>query len=250
VGRRRRAGGAPGRAVHVSRSIIACVRRRRGWTVRDLHRGSVRGTARIPHACCTADHQPLHRPRHPKTWHARRRRAWAEDPGGYAVAFRAAARGLDVALVEAGPDRWDLPAPWAASRRSRSLHVAEVLGEMHRADVLGLASALRRSRRRQWTHRVPRWRSSPRHAQGPRGARRSQRATVHRGRGRLVAGRRRCVGVEVTGPDGAVTRLDGRHVVIATGSVPRPLPGVEIDGRGRADLGRGDRGSPPRRSGR
>jgi dihydrolipoamide dehydrogenase len=46
-----------------------------------------------------------------------------------------------------------------------------------------------------------------------------------RGRGRLLGGGR----VEVIGDDGASTILEARHVVIATGSEPSPLPGVSVD---------------------
>jgi dihydrolipoamide dehydrogenase len=35
--------------------------------------------------------------------------------------------------------------------------------------------------------------------------------------------------VEVTGPDGAKQTLDTKNIVIATGSVPTPLPGIDID---------------------
>jgi dihydrolipoamide dehydrogenase len=37
--------------------------------------------------------------------------------------------------------------------------------------------------------------------------------------------------VLVAGPGGRVTRIDTRFVLIATGSVPKRLPGVEVDGR-------------------
>jgi dihydrolipoamide dehydrogenase len=35
--------------------------------------------------------------------------------------------------------------------------------------------------------------------------------------------------VEVTGPDGAVSALEAKNIVIATGSLPSGLPGVEVD---------------------
>src|SRR5271156_6147412 len=35
--------------------------------------------------------------------------------------------------------------------------------------------------------------------------------------------------VEVTGADGAVTTLDAKNIIIATGSEPAPLPGVSVD---------------------
>src|ERR1700761_7829467 len=37
--------------------------------------------------------------------------------------------------------------------------------------------------------------------------------------------------VEVTGPDGAVTTLETKDIVIATGSVPSGLPGVDVDNK-------------------
>ena len=37
--------------------------------------------------------------------------------------------------------------------------------------------------------------------------------------------------VEVTAADGSVQTLDAKHIVIATGSEPTPLPGVQIDGK-------------------
>ena len=143
-------------------------------------------------------------------------------PGGYATAFRAAARGLDVALVES--DKVGGTCLHRGCIPSKAiLHVAEVLEEVERADVLGIKvihdgidgdglAAFRQgvvdNLHKGLAHLV------------------KQRTTMHAGRGRLLdAGT-----VEVTGPDGSVTRVEGRHVVIATGSVPRGLPGIDIDG--------------------
>ena len=47
------------------------------------------------------------------------------------------------------------------------------------------------------------------------------------GTGTLLPGRR----VRVVDGDDAGAELVGRHVVLAAGSVPRSLPGLEIDGR-------------------
>ena len=147
-------------------------------------------------------------------------------PGGYAVAFRAAARGLDVALVEA--DKVGGTCLHRGCIPSKSiLHVAEVLEEVNRADVLGLKltvdgldgdglSAFRdgviNGLHKGLEHLA------------------TSRATVHRGRGRLATGDDGRVAVDVTDANGEVTRVAGHHVVIATGSTPRSLPGVEIDG--------------------
>jgi dihydrolipoamide dehydrogenase len=146
-------------------------------------------------------------------------------PGGYATAFRAAARGLDVALVEADEvggtclHRGCIPS-------KAILHVAEVLEEVARGEVMGLELSfdgidgenLAAYRREviAGLHKGLDFLVS-------------KRTTRHRGRGRLVRGAAGRVAVEVDGPEGP-TRVEGRHVVVATGSVPRGLPGVEIDG--------------------
>jgi dihydrolipoamide dehydrogenase len=149
-------------------------------------------------------------------------------PGGYAVAFRAAARGLDVALVEEAQlggtclHRGCIP--------SKSiLHVAEVLGEVHRAETLGLKltfdglngdalSAFRTGVIDQ-LHKGLEFLAK-------------QRTTLHHGRGRIVRddGGRLAVDVAAADGSGEVTRVHARHVVLATGSVPRGLPGIEVDG--------------------
>ena len=148
-------------------------------------------------------------------------------PGGYAVAFRAAARGLTVAMVEQAKvggtclHRGCIP--------SKSiLHVAEVLEEVHRADTLGLKltfdgldgdalSAFRTGVIDQ-LHKGLEFLAN-------------KRTTLHHGRGRIVREEDGGLAVEVTPVDGGEpARVRARHVVLATGSVPRGLPGIEIDG--------------------
>jgi dihydrolipoamide dehydrogenase len=143
-------------------------------------------------------------------------------PGGYAVAFRAAARGLDVALVE--QDKVGGTCLHRGCIPSKAvLHVAEVLEEVHRADVLGLQLAFEGidgeglSAFRQGVidslHKGLALLAK-------------QRCTMYEGRGRVVE-----PGVvEVTDGTGAASRVEGRHVVLATGSVARSIPGVDIDG--------------------
>ena len=144
-------------------------------------------------------------------------------PGGYAAAFRAAARGLDVAIVE--QDKVGGTCLHRGCIPSKAiLHVAEVLDEVHRADVLGLRlsfdgidgdglAAFRQgvidSMHKGLAGLV------------------KQRCTLVEGRGRITAPGT----VEVTGSDGSTTTVEGRHLVLATGSVPRSLPGVEVDGQ-------------------
>ena len=146
-------------------------------------------------------------------------------PAGYATAFRGHARGLDVALVEVDAiggtclHRGCIPS-------KATLHVAEVLEEVHRAEVLGLrlrfdgvdGAGLEQFRRGviDGLHKGL-------------AALARQRSTVHAGRGRVVRTGSGGLAVEVTTPSGT-TNVHGRHVVLATGSQPKVLPGVEVDG--------------------
>ncbi len=143
-------------------------------------------------------------------------------PGGYAVAFRAAARGLDVALVE--QDKVGGTCLHRGCIPSKAiLHVAEVLEEVHRAEVLGLKLT---------------WDGID--GEGLAAFRQGVIDSMHKGlnmlvkqRATMVAGRGRITGpgtVEVTADDGTTTTVEGRHVVLATGSTPKALPGVEVDG--------------------
>jgi dihydrolipoamide dehydrogenase len=143
-------------------------------------------------------------------------------PGGYATAFRAAARGLDVALVEqARVGGTCLHVGCIPSKAS--LYVAELLEEVERGPVMGLDLSVNgidgdelAAFRQGVVDRL---------YKGLVGLAR-QRTTLVEGRGRLVE-----PGVvTVADPDGAEQRIEGRHVVIATGSRVRSLPGIEVDG--------------------
>jgi dihydrolipoamide dehydrogenase len=147
-------------------------------------------------------------------------------PGGYATAFRAAARGLDVALVEA-----DLVGGTCLHRgcipSKAILYVAEVLEEVNRGEVFGLKLSYDgldgdgldafRSEVITRLHKGLQFLAT-------------KRSTLHTGRGRLARDAEGTLGVEVIGDDGEVSFVAGRHVVLATGSVAKGLPGVTIDG--------------------
>ncbi|HLU71642.1 MAG TPA: dihydrolipoyl dehydrogenase [Nonomuraea sp.] len=138
--------------------------------------------------------------------------------GGYACALRAAELGMSVALVEKDKiggtclHRGCIPT-------KAMLHVAEVADETRESesvgvrarfdgiDVQGVHAFKDKIVNRAW--------------KGVQGLLRSAGVTIVEGEGRLAGPRRVQVGSQV---------YEGSHVVLATGSAPRSLPGLRIDG--------------------
>jgi dihydrolipoamide dehydrogenase len=147
-------------------------------------------------------------------------------PGGYAVAFRAAARGLTVAMIE--EDRIGGTCLNRGCIPSKSiLHVAGVLDELKHASTFGLdvtingldGVALDAFR----TGVMDKLRSGLQSLA-------DKRTTFMTGRGRLTDVSADVKTVTVTDAEGATTDVRSRHVVLATGSVVRHVPGWEVDG--------------------
>jgi dihydrolipoyl dehydrogenase len=145
-------------------------------------------------------------------------------PGGYAAALYGASAGLSVALVERDKvggtclHRGCVPA-------KEFLETAHVRRTIAHAGEFGLAVgepavdfSVSQSRKNEVVDRL---------FKGLSGLLKGRGITVANGTGRLDAD-----GVVrvVDGPD-AGGELSGRFVVLAAGSVPRTLPGVEVDGR-------------------
>lgn len=138
--------------------------------------------------------------------------------GGYACALRAAELGMSVALVEKDKiggtclHRGCIPT-------KAMLHVAEVADETRESesvgvrarfdgiDVQGVHAFKDKIVNRAW--------------KGVQGLLRSAGVTIVEGEGRLAGPRRVQVGSQV---------YEGSHVVLATGSASRSLPGLRIDG--------------------
>ncbi|MGH3442195.1 MAG: dihydrolipoyl dehydrogenase [Nitriliruptorales bacterium] len=143
-------------------------------------------------------------------------------PGGYAAAFRAAVRGLDVALVEA--DKVGGTCLHRGCIPSKSLlHVAEIAHEASRTD-LGLEIEVKGVD-------LPTLRDFRDHVvgtmhKGLQGIVKARGITYHEGWGRIVE-----PGVVEVDVGGGRERVEANHIVVATGSVPRTLPDVEVDGR-------------------
>lgn len=141
---------------------------------------------------------------------------------GYATALRAARAGLTVTLVEA-----DLVGGTCLHRgcipTKAFLHAAEVADAVRHSGQFGVHASLDRvdaAEVLQYADQVV-----SRLHKGLTGLVSGQGITVINGRGRLVPGEGATPAVAV---DDRV--IHGRHVVLATGSAPRSVPGVEIDG--------------------
>ena len=145
-------------------------------------------------------------------------------PGGYAAALYGAAAGLDVALVEKQKLGGTclhvgcIPA-------KELLETASVYRTVVHADQFGITS------------------ESPTVDMGAAQARKQKIVDqLHKGVGKLLEGRKVTVldgwgslgpdrTVSVSGGESGDATLTADHVILATGSVPRTLPGFEVDGK-------------------
>jgi dihydrolipoamide dehydrogenase len=143
-------------------------------------------------------------------------------PGGYVAAIRCAQLGLSVAAVE--DDRpGGVCLNWGCIPTKALLRNAEVVSLLQRAEYFGItlkewqadyAQAVRRSRQ-----------VADKKSKGVEFLFRKNKIALFPGTGRL-AGR---TTVEVKARDGTLQTLEGRAIILATGSEPRSLPGVTID---------------------
>ena len=143
-------------------------------------------------------------------------------PGGYAAALYAHNYGLDVALVEKDTVggtcllRGCIPAKaW--------LHTAEVFHTVAHAGTFGVIAD--RPTVDWGTALVRKQLVVDRLVGGLAGLLKQRNVDVIDGFGRLVEG-----GVEVTHEDGSTSVIEARNTIIATGSVPRSIPGYDFDG--------------------
>ncbi|MEU5881625.1 dihydrolipoyl dehydrogenase [Spirillospora sp. NPDC047279] len=143
--------------------------------------------------------------------------------GGYACALRAAELGKSVALVERDRlggtclNRGCIPT-------KALLHAAEVADQTREAAAFGIRATFEGIDVAGVNAYKDKVVSTT--VKGLTGLIKSKGITVVEGDGRLTGP----TTVEVTGADGSTAALEGQHVVLATGSVPRSLPGLEIDG--------------------
>jgi dihydrolipoamide dehydrogenase len=140
-------------------------------------------------------------------------------PGGYAAALYAAAAGMSVAVVEKDKvggtclHRGCIPAKHYLETASVFRTVAGAKEFGVQADQPGLDLGVSRARKQKVVDQL--WK-------GLQGLMKKRKITIFAGTGSLGAGHL------VTVDDG--TQLHGKHVLLATGSVPRTIPGFDPDG--------------------
>jgi dihydrolipoyl dehydrogenase len=145
-------------------------------------------------------------------------------PGGYVAAIRAAQLGLKTALVEKSPALGGTCLHIGCIPTKALLHSAEVLEEARHAERFGVktgAVSLDLAGVHKHKSDVVR-----RLARGIDFLMKKNGITVVHGHGRLQGPGR----VEVGAGREAPRLLPTRHVILATGSVPKLLPGLEVDG--------------------
>jgi len=145
-------------------------------------------------------------------------------PGGYATALYGASAGLSVAVVERDKvggtclHRGCIPA-------KEFLETAAVVRTVSEAKEFGVQTgapsvdfAVSQGRKQKVVDQLHK---------GLAGLMKGRGITTFEGIGTLLPGRR----VRIVGAEGATSEIGGRHVVLAAGSLPRTIPGFEVDGR-------------------
>jgi dihydrolipoamide dehydrogenase len=143
--------------------------------------------------------------------------------GGYACALRAAELGMTVALIERDRlggtclNRGCIPT-------KALLHAAEVADQTREAAAFGIRASFEGIDIEGVNAYKDKVVSTT--VKGLTGLIKSKGITLVEGEGRLAGP----TSVAVTEPGGGTTVIEGGHIVLATGSRPNTLPGLEIDG--------------------
>ncbi|MEO8432653.1 MAG: dihydrolipoyl dehydrogenase [Acidobacteriota bacterium] len=144
-------------------------------------------------------------------------------PGGYVAAIRASQLGLSVQVVELEPRLGGVCTLRGCIPTKALLHTADLLEEArHGADIGVAAREVKLEMAGAQKHKEKVVRQS---SNGVSYLMKKNRVDVASGFGR-VAGPGR---VTVRAADGSETTYGAKNILIATGSVPRSLPGIEID---------------------
>ncbi len=145
-------------------------------------------------------------------------------PGGYAASLYAGAAGLSVAVVEKEKvggtclHRGCIPAKEFLETASVYRTVAGAKEFGVNASQPAVEFGVSQDRKQKVVDQLFR---------GLSGLMKQRKNEIFAGTGRLVAGHT----VEVTAEDGSRSTISGRNVVLASGSVPRTIPGFDVDGK-------------------
>ncbi len=145
-------------------------------------------------------------------------------PGGYAAALYGASAGLTVAMVEKDKvggtclHRGCIPAKEFLETAATFRHVANAKEFGIEAGQPIVDFAVTQARKQKVVESL---------YKGLTGLVKGRKIVTYSGTGSLGAGHL----VTVKGDDGSTIELHGEHVVLASGSVPRTIPGFDVDGR-------------------
>jgi dihydrolipoamide dehydrogenase len=145
-------------------------------------------------------------------------------PGGYASALYGASAGLNIAIVEKDKvggtclHRGCIPAKELLETAAMYRHVEGARAYGVLADPPGLDFSITMERKQKVVDQL--W-------HGLEGLLKRRKVTTYIGTGRLGPDRT----VRISGGEGGDQEITGDAVIIATGSVPKTIPGFDIDGR-------------------
>jgi dihydrolipoamide dehydrogenase len=144
-------------------------------------------------------------------------------PGGYVAAIRAAQLGMSILIVERDSKLGGVCTLRGCIPTKALLHTADVLEEARHGGEVGVASReVRLDFPAAMKHKEKVVRQS---TNGVSYLMKKNKVDVASGFGRIAGPGR----VSVAGPDGAETTYSAKNILVATGSTPRSLPGIEID---------------------
>jgi dihydrolipoamide dehydrogenase len=144
-------------------------------------------------------------------------------PGGYVAAIRAAQLGMSVLIIEKDSRLGGVCTLRGCIPTKALLHTADLLEETRHGAEVGVATReVRLELAAAMKHKEKVVRQS---SNGVSFLMKKNRVDVVNGFGRIAAAGR----ISVSGSDGAQTAYTAENILIATGSNPRSLPGIEID---------------------
>jgi dihydrolipoamide dehydrogenase len=146
-------------------------------------------------------------------------------PGGYVAAIRAAQLGMSILIVEREARLGGVCTLRGCIPTKALLHTADLLEEArHGADVGVASKEVRLDLPAAMKHKEKVVRQS---SNGVSYLMKKNRVDVATGFGRIAGPGR----VSVAAADGSETIYPAKNIIVATGSAPRSLPGIEIDHR-------------------